>query len=109
MLSSDDPTNRQDLYKRKPELRRITENLIEQSGVCEGSGPCLEIGGANSLLRNYIHDAVICDVVVATDLDIVCDAISLPFGDKTFGSILIIDVLHHISDLNYFSITARKY
>ena len=62
----------------------------------------MEIGGANSLLRNYIHDAVICDVVVATDLDIVCDAISLPFGDKTFGSILIVDVLHHISDLKLF-------
>ncbi len=84
-------------WQGKPSLRAVYQDYqsrIRQSLV---PGPALEIGGGSGNLRDALPDAVSIDVQWTPWLDLVADAHQLPFGDRAFANIVMLDVFHHLS------------
>jgi SAM-dependent methyltransferase len=76
-----------DLYHRW--YRSIAESLKP--------GIVLELGGGSGNLKEFFPGAVSTDIVFAPWLDAVLDAQRLPLGGESVDSIVLFDVLHHLS------------
>lgn len=59
-------------------------------------GLMLEIGGGSGNLKEFAPRVVSTDILQAPWLDAVADAQALPFRDRTFDSVVMVDVLHHL-------------
>jgi len=107
-MDLDDPetTNlRKQIIQEKPLLKNIYEEWYEN--ICNHLppivGPVLEIGSGAGFLKKYIPELITSDIMPLSGNDIACDALSLPFGEKSLRAIVLINVLHHIRDpLRFF-------
>jgi SAM-dependent methyltransferase len=71
-------------------------------------GSVLEIGGGIGNLKEMSPNIISIDIQPAPWLDAVADAQSLPFPDKSFNNIIMVDVLHHIeSPVKFFKEASR--
>ena len=112
-MDLDDPatTNlRKQIIQEKPLLKKIYEEWYRT--VCAHlpliEGPVLEIGSGAGFLKTYIPELITSDIMPVLGNDIVCDAQRLPFKDKYLRAIVLINVLHHISDPELFFKEAER-
>ncbi len=86
------------IWKQKPSLqvlyRHFSEKIFEQ---CV-SGLSLEIGGGSGNLMKKDRKVITTDIQTAGWLDLVADAQFLPFQERCFSNIVMLDVLHHIEN-----------
>jgi SAM-dependent methyltransferase len=68
--------------------RRLIESCLE--------GPILDIGGGTAHVKQFRTDIVSTDILRFPGIDVVADAHQLPFPDKLFGGVVMLDVLHHL-------------
>lgn len=66
------------------------------------AGNILEIGGGAIDAGTEGRDVLVTDIQFAPWLDVVADAQQLPFDDKSFGNIVMMDVLHHLESPRLF-------
>src|SRR5512134_2847437 len=71
-------------------------------------GLMLEIGGGSGNLKEFMPRVVTTDILQAPWLDAVADAEALPFRDKTFDDIVMVDVLHHLEAPGLFFREAQR-
>jgi SAM-dependent methyltransferase len=102
-MDLDDPNTtclRKQIIQEKPLLKNIYEEWYRT--ICSHlpfiEGPVLEIGSGAGFLKTFIPDLITSDIMPVAGNDIVCDAQHLPFKDKCLRAIVLINVLHHISD-----------
>lgn len=95
-------------WQQKPVLRGIYEDYYRTIASACVPGPVLEVGGGSGNLKSVINDVVSIDIQAAAWLDVVADAQRLPFVDRAFQNIVMVDVLHHIQfPVHFFREAAR--
>jgi SAM-dependent methyltransferase len=67
-----------------------------------GDGAVLELGTGAGFLRDLIPGLITSDVLHIPDLDVVLDAHHLPFRSGMLRAVVMIDVLHHLSEPTLF-------
>lgn len=112
-LSIDDPETtvlRADIIREKAFLRRIYQTwyrlLIEN--IPEGDGQVAEIGSGPGFLKEFYSTAITSEVFHSVNIDIVYNAVSMPFKAGSLRSILLVDVLHHVPDPGAFFSEATR-
>jgi SAM-dependent methyltransferase len=106
-LEIDDPRAtelRRRIIEEKTFLRRIYEEWYEAiaRSVPAGSGAVLEIGSGAGFLDRSIPEAIRSEVFRCSNVQIVLDARSLPFGDGALRAVVMTDVFHHLPDARAF-------
>jgi SAM-dependent methyltransferase len=84
------------VWKNKPALRVIYENIYDRISRQCGPGPTLEIGGGIGNLKERIPDVLSSDIQLSDGIDLVADGQRLPFRTGSLGNVLMVDVLHHV-------------
>jgi SAM-dependent methyltransferase len=84
------------IWKQKPVLRIVYDDLFGRIASRCVAGPTLEIGGGIGNLTGKIGGLISSDIQFAPWLDLVADAQRLPFCDGAIGNIVMLDVLHHL-------------
>lgn len=63
-----------------------------------GEGLTIELGAGTGNFKEYMPASVATDLVCCEWLDIVHDAMALPYRDSSVGNFVLIDAIHHIHD-----------
>ena len=84
------------IWREKPVLREIYSDYYRRMARACRPGATLEIGGGSGNFKEFAPDVVSTDILATPWLDAVADAQALPFSDKSFDNIVLLDVLHHI-------------
>lgn len=92
----------QDLYA---EVYR--KYLASLSQVPEG-GIILEVGSGAGFIKKYIPQVVTSDVLAYPDIDQIVDATKMPFKDGSVRAIFMLNVFHHIPDVESFLSEAQR-
>lgn len=101
---------------RGPELARIIrqkkalnlwyrEIYQEYSAVMSGcpvEGLAIELGSGGGFAQEMIPELITADVLPYSTVDLVFDACQMPFGDHTLRFIGMLNVFHHIPDVERF-------
>lgn len=75
---------------------------------CVASGPTLEIGGGGGNFKKSFPRAISSDYTLCPWLDLNLDGHHLPFGSLSLANIVMIDVLHHLSQPLLFLEEAQR-
>jgi len=91
------------LWQRKPLTREVYRRyfgMIERElspGVGGGVAPVtIEIGGGSGMSREFLRGVTVTDVVPSPHVDLVADAMQLPFAEASVDNLFMVDVLHHL-------------
>ncbi len=106
-LDLDDPRTtalRLQILKEKRFLRKL---YLEWYGdiaatLPTGAGGVLELGSGAGFLRDVVGDLITSDIQPVAGVDLVADAMALPFDDGALRAIVMTNVLHHVSDVERF-------
>ena len=112
-MSLDDPGTtelRARIIREKGFLRQIYEEWYRLliGHLPEGGGAVLEIGSGGGFLKECRKDAFASEVFFTPHVDVVLNAMTMPFKAASLRAILMVDVLHHIPEpALFFSEAAR--
>jgi SAM-dependent methyltransferase len=98
-------------WRSKPSLREVYRGLYDAISSRVPKGGCvLEIGAGSGHSREFFSnlDVVRLDVLPAPWIDIVADAHEIPVPDASVDAIVMLDVLHHLSDPPRFFAEAER-
>jgi len=94
------------IIERKKPLRRFYQETYERYhdclGRCPEEGIVLELGSGGGFIKEVIPVAVTSDVLPYEGVDMVVDAMKMPFADSSVRAIFMSNVFHHIPDVNAF-------
>jgi SAM-dependent methyltransferase len=95
---------RREVLSQKGFLRRIYEEWYRSivDSLPEGEGTVAEIGTGPGFLRDFISGLVTSDILMLPGLSLVLDAHAMPFADGSLKAVVLIDVLHHLTDTEVF-------
>ena len=71
------------------------------------SNKILEIGSGAGFIKQIMPYVLTSDIIKLPTCDTVIDCTNIPFEDNYFDSILMVDVLHHISNIDLFFLQAE--
>jgi len=98
-----------DVHRELINQKRFLQLLYEEwysllaEALPEGDALALEIGSGAGFMKAKIPRLISSDIVEhATLIDLVLDAHSAPFSNDSFGAIFMVDVLHHLPNINQF-------
>jgi SAM-dependent methyltransferase len=89
-------TSYRNVWKSKPVLRAVYNDIFARIADRVVAGLTLEIGGGIGNLKERIKELISSDIQFGCWLDVVADAQSLPFADGSLSNIVMLDVLHHL-------------
>ncbi len=113
-LDLDDPettVRRRDLAISKKSLNLSYRKWYAQFQEIDRLAPPgirLELGSGGGFLADVIPGLVTTDVLPLPFVDMVCQAENLPQADGTVGAIFMINVLHHVCDVERFFEEAQR-
>jgi len=96
---------RANIIQQKKLLRRIYLNwyrILGKSIPQDPDGIVLEIGSSTGFSKKVIRGTVTSDIVDTSAVDMVFDAQFLPFKKNSLRAIIMVDVFHHIPDVELF-------
>lgn len=94
-----------ELIRKKRLLRDIYQEHYEffaRELSAAPEGVVLELGSGGGFLKQVIPGAVTSDVVAVPTADMVLSALSLPFPDTSLRGVVMMNVLHHLQDVELF-------
>ena len=110
----DDPKTtliHRDIIKAKPFLRKIYEEwyaLLFQKIKNIPQSDILEIGSGGGFLKEIYPNVITSDIMPLECCDMIFSAEKVPFGDKTLGAIVMVNVFHHIPKPSHFLKEAQR-
>lgn len=96
------------IWNEKPVLREIYRDYYRRIAAKCVPGRTLEVGGGSGNLKAALDQVTCTDILPASWLDVVADAQSLPFADRSFNNIVLVDVLHHLANPRAFLCEAQR-
>lgn len=112
-LNLDDPYTtalRRQIIQGKPFLKKIFDEwywlLVKY--VAGSRQPILELGSGAGFLLEFLPKAITSDIMCLPHIDLVCNALRLPFAGDKLGGILMSNVLHHLPDPKTFFAEATR-
>ena len=79
--------------------RRLKESINYD---IPNQGKIIELGSGGGFIKDVIPNALTSEVLQIPSVDLVFSATQMPFEDASVDAIVMIDVLHHISDVKAF-------
>ncbi len=112
-LNLDDPATtalRRDIVCGKPFLRKVYEEWYQRivDALPDGGGEVLELGSGGGFLETHIPNLITSDVFPVPGIDRIVDARDLPFSDAALRAIVMVNVLHHVPDVELFFDEAQR-
>lgn len=114
-MELDDPGRAAELVARirsKPALMAWYEEMyakyVEVLGRCPAGGVAIEIGSGAGFARELVPGLVTTDVLPYAGVDRVVDACRMPFADGELRFIGMLNVFHHIPDVEAFLHEAER-
>lgn len=103
-LAADDPATtalRRRIIREKRLLRRLYLEWYSllADAVPPGPGAILELGAGAGFLNEVIPQAVASEVFLCPGTDVVLDGCRLPLRDGSLKALLMVDVFHHVPDV----------
>jgi SAM-dependent methyltransferase len=98
----DDPKTtlaHRNIILEKPFLKRLYQDWYKEFIAVSksvGKGKYLEIGSGGGFLKDVFHDVITSDILDLPVVDKVFSAEEMPFHDNELGSIMMLNVFHHI-------------
>ncbi len=90
--------------KSKPFLRRIHDEWHQ--AMCEqlpdGARRVVEIGSGTGYLHEALPEVVATDILTLPWLTVAADALHMPFRASSLDAVVMINVMHHLPDLEAF-------
>jgi SAM-dependent methyltransferase len=77
-------------------------------GRCPQAGKALELGSGGGFAKQILPDVLTSDTLPYAGVDKVIDARRLPFNDSSLRAILMLNVFHHIPDVEMFLHEAER-
>lgn len=96
---------RSQIIKEKIFLKKLYEewySFLASALVDVPPGPVLELGSGGGFLSEFIPGLITSEIFYIPGVNLVIDGRSLPFRSNSLKAIVMIDVFHHISDINPF-------
>jgi len=89
-----------DIWQRKKILRHVYESWYQliARDLQDGDGKTLELGAGCGNFKGFYPAAVATDIEYCAWLDMILDAHTIPFCEGSVQNIIMIDVLHHLSN-----------
>lgn len=89
-----------ELWKKKKLTRYLYAKWYEEIAreFSPVDAPAVEIGSGTGNFKDFMPSVIASDIVRCDWLDMVNDAMALPYGDSTIGNFVLIDAIHHVSD-----------
>jgi SAM-dependent methyltransferase len=85
------------VWARKSSLRLVYGRWFQAlREACAPAGPIVEIGCGPGLFKEQYPDVVATDVEANPYAERIVDAAALPFADREVGSLVMLDVFHHL-------------
>jgi len=115
-LDLDDPGTtalRQQIIAGKPFLKRIYDEWYASiASALPGLGdlplPAFELGSGAGYMERFVPDLITSDVFACGALDVVTDARQMPFRESSLRGIAMVDVLHHVPQVERFFEEAQR-
>jgi SAM-dependent methyltransferase len=105
----DDPSRIHELRRiiaRKSSLRafyrEVYARYAECLAKCPSDGVALELGSGGGFARDVIPELVTSDTLPYDGVDKLVDATQMPFADASVRAIFMLNVFHHIPDVEAF-------
>lgn len=98
------------IWRNKGLIRKIYHQLFSLivSEMFRGNGKSIELGSGPGFFKEFHNSIIATDIVKVDWIDVVCAATSLPFEERSIDNIIMIDVLHHLSNPIAFFSEANK-
>jgi SAM-dependent methyltransferase len=94
---------RREIWEKKPHIRLVYERWVNKMRpFLPQQGPLLEVGSGSGLLRDFIPDVILSEMVDLPWIDRVVDCAHMPFEDGALGGVIGFDLLHHLEDSHSF-------
>jgi SAM-dependent methyltransferase len=87
-----------ELINNKRFLNLIYKDFYTKLKPSKLPKPIVEIGSGGGFIKKIIPGVITTDVVISDGIDIKAFAEKLPFKSRSIGSIVMINVFHHIKD-----------
>jgi len=84
------------VWKSKPILRKVYEDIHERMASHIDPGLILEIGSGGVGFRDNKAKVISTDIQIVPWVDVISDAHGLPFKNQVFSNLVMVDVLHHL-------------
>jgi len=113
-MSLDDPTKtelRRYIIREKSFLIRIYNEWYQKisASLMPDQRPVLEVGSGGGFMEEFIPGLITSEVFYLSFVSLVLDGLYLPLADNSLGAIVMVNVLHHLTDnvRNFFTNAAR--
>ena len=112
-LDLDDPRTtilRRQIIAEKKFLHRVYEDWYQNvaAELPPGDESALELGSGAGFLKDYVKGLITSEVFFCPGVDLVADAMRLPFRDDSLRGIVMTDVLHHVPNVRGFFAEATR-
>ena len=111
-LDLDDPATtelRVGIIRSKRLLKRIYDRWYGMLRAGLGAGrPVLELGAGAGFLRESVDGLITSEVFFSRNADLIANGLALPFRPASLEAIVMVDVLHHITDVSKFFREAER-
>jgi SAM-dependent methyltransferase len=95
--SADVIARRREIWAERPLTREVYRRSFAAIGAEMAPGPrSVEIGGGSGMARDFLPDVLVTDLVRTPHVDLVADALALPFASGTLDNLIGTDCLHHL-------------
>jgi SAM-dependent methyltransferase len=85
------------IWTERPLLREVYRRALAAIGHELAPGArTVEIGGGSGMAREFLPELLVTDLVATPHVDVVADAVRLPFAAGSVDNLIGIDCLHHL-------------
>jgi len=93
------------IIRGKPFLRKLYARYYAEFARADARAPRgarVEIGSGAGFLGEIVPGLVRVDLRPGAAVDVVASALALPFADRSLGAVFMLNVLHHLADVEAF-------
>lgn len=91
-----------EIWKKKEIIRRIYLDWYKLIMTHKREGRIVELGSGIGNLSEYYPEIISSDIIPCPWLDIVFNATAMPFEEEGIDTLIMIDLLHHLIDVDSF-------